>query len=77
MATISLAHAKAGLSELLNKVERGEEVVITRRGQAVARLLPIQKPKQGLRSLQAFRSQTPKASRLSMEVLGELRDEGF
>ena len=77
MTTISLAEAKAGLSELLNKVERGQEVVITRRGHPIARLLPVQKAKQRLRSLEAFRSQTPKASRPSMEVLSELRDQGF
>ncbi|MGA1028914.1 MAG: type II toxin-antitoxin system Phd/YefM family antitoxin [Burkholderiaceae bacterium] len=77
MTTISLAEAKAGLSELLNKVERGQEVVITRRGHPIARLLPVQKKKQRLRSLEAFRSQTPKANRPSMEVLSELRDEGF
>ena len=77
MTTISLAEAKAGLSELLNKVERGQEVVITRRGHPIARLLSIQKKKQRLRSLQAFRSQIPKATRPSMEVLSELRDQGF
>ncbi|MEY3047795.1 MAG: Antitoxin Phd YefM, type toxin-antitoxin system [Pseudomonadota bacterium] len=41
MTTISLAEAKAGLSELLNKVERGQEVVITRRGHPIVRLLPV------------------------------------
>lgn len=77
MKIISLTEAKAGLSELLNKVERGQEVVITRRGHPIARLLPIQKKKQRLRSLQAFRSQTLKATRPSLEVISELRDEGF
>ncbi|MCY4182996.1 MAG: type II toxin-antitoxin system prevent-host-death family antitoxin [Gammaproteobacteria bacterium] len=38
MLTVNLARAKACLSELLDKVEAGEEVVITRRGRAVARL---------------------------------------
>lgn len=32
--------AKTKLSALLDRVERGEEVVITRRGKAVARLVP-------------------------------------
>ena len=32
MFTVNLAHAKAHLSELLDKVEAGEEVVITRHG---------------------------------------------
>ncbi|MDP2828596.1 MAG: type II toxin-antitoxin system prevent-host-death family antitoxin [Sulfuricellaceae bacterium] len=40
MQTVSIAEAKARLSELLNRVEAGEEIVIARRGQAVARLAP-------------------------------------
>lgn len=32
--------AKTKLSALLDRVERGEEIVITRRGKAVARLVP-------------------------------------
>ena len=37
MGRINLAEAKAGLSALLDSVEAGEEVVITRRGRSVAR----------------------------------------
>ena len=40
MHAMSLAHAKAHLSELLNTVESGQEVVITRHGRPVARVLP-------------------------------------
>jgi prevent-host-death family protein len=36
MGTVNLAQAKAGLSALLNAVEAGEELVITRRGRPVA-----------------------------------------
>jgi antitoxin (DNA-binding transcriptional repressor) of toxin-antitoxin stability system len=32
MLTVNLAHAKAHLSELIDRIENGEEVVITRRG---------------------------------------------
>ena len=35
MDTVDLAQAKARLSELLDKVEAGQEVLITRRGKAV------------------------------------------
>ena len=35
---VSVAEDKAHLSELLDRVERGEEVVITRRGRPVARV---------------------------------------
>ncbi len=40
MHTVSVAEAKAHLSEILSKVEAGEELQITRRGRAVARLIP-------------------------------------
>jgi antitoxin (DNA-binding transcriptional repressor) of toxin-antitoxin stability system len=39
MRSVNLAEAKAGLSALLDAVEAGEEVVITRRGRSVARLI--------------------------------------
>ena len=35
MLRVSLAEAKARLSELLDKVEAGEEVIITRRGRGI------------------------------------------
>ncbi len=41
MNDISLADAKAGLSELINRVEAGETVRITRRGKPVAVLTPV------------------------------------
>lgn len=37
---ISASEAKAHLSELLDAVERGETIVITRRGRPIARLVP-------------------------------------
>lgn len=38
---IGVFEAKSRLSELLDRAARGEEVVITRRGQGVARLEPL------------------------------------
>lgn len=38
--TMSVAEAKARFSAVLAAVEAGEEIVITRRGKAVARLVP-------------------------------------
>lgn len=40
MITIGAFEAKTTLSALLDKVEAGEEVVITRHGRAIARLVP-------------------------------------
>lgn len=44
MLTVGAFEAKTKLSELLDAVERGEEVVITRHGQAIARLVPHAPP---------------------------------
>lgn len=81
MLTISLAHAKAHLSELLDKVEAGEEVVITRHGRAVARLNCVSRPTrplaQMLDDLAAFRATLPPQRRSSAEVLRQMRDEGL
>jgi len=41
MATVGAFEAKTKLSELLDMVERGEEVTITRHGEPVARLVPV------------------------------------
>ncbi|MCE2483262.1 MAG: type II toxin-antitoxin system Phd/YefM family antitoxin [Alphaproteobacteria bacterium] len=40
MVIVNVTQAKAQLSRLLARVEAGEEVVIARRGEPVARLVP-------------------------------------
>jgi prevent-host-death family protein len=40
MTSVALFEAKNRLSELIDRVQAGEEFVITRRGKAVARLAP-------------------------------------
>ena len=42
MQTISATEAKARLAELLRTVERGETVAITRHGEAIAHVVPVQ-----------------------------------
>lgn len=77
MITVNLARAKAHLSELLDKVEAGEEVVITRHGRPVALISPAARPKQPLRlqALAEFRASMPRLRRPSAELLREVRDE--
>ena len=63
MVTVNLAQAKARLSELLDKIETGESIVITRHGKAVAHLAPVVGPRQPLplplRELADFRATMP------------------
>ncbi len=77
MGTVTLADAKAHLSQLLDQVEAGEEVVITRRGHPVARISPLAQPKQPVRSRAEFRSQMPRWRKSSTELLREMREEGL
>jgi prevent-host-death family protein len=79
MVTVNLAQAKATLSELLDKVEAGEDVVITRRGRAVAHILPALQPKQPLpfEEQASFRATMKRRHRSSAKLLRELRDEGL
>jgi len=46
MITVGAFEAKTKLSELLDRVERGEEVLITRHGEPVARLVKVRDAKQ-------------------------------
>jgi prevent-host-death family protein len=41
MHSVNICEAKAHLSRLLKRVERGEEITITRRRTPVARLVPV------------------------------------
>ena len=78
MLTVSLAQAKARLSELLDRVEGGEEVVVTCHGHAIAQILPVSRPKRPLRldELAVFRAKMPHLRRPSAQLLRGARDEG-
>lgn len=55
MRTVNVKEARKNLSSLLNRVETGEEIVIARRGNIVAKLVPTQAGGD-LPSLKQFRS---------------------
>jgi prevent-host-death family protein len=62
--TVGLAEAKNKLSELIERVARGEEITITRHDQAIARLVPAQRPsrveaKRAVEALRALRARNP------------------
>lgn len=74
MVSVSLALAKAHLSDLLDKVEAGERVVITRHGRPIAYLSPVTPRKAPLRSLASFRARMPRWRRPSAVLLRDARD---
>lgn len=75
MQIVSIADTKAHLSELLTRIECGEEIVISRRGKPVARLSPVQQPKKAITSLADFRHKLSRQTISASEVLQRLREE--
>ena len=75
MYTINVADAKAHLSELLGRIESGEEIVITRRGKPVARLTAVEPAKEPVKSLEKFRNSIRQPRTPATEVLTTLRDQ--
>jgi len=77
--TYSVAEAKSGLSELLDRVEAGEEILITRRGRPIARVEGAEpaRKKLPLPSLRALRATQPKAKTPIAVLIRQLRDAGY
>lgn len=75
--SVSFAQAKARLGELLDEVEAGAEVAITRRGRIVAHLTPPQRGKAPLPldDLASFRATMPQIPHSTAEALRAARDE--
>ena len=80
---IGAYEAKTHLSDLLDRVERGEELVITRHGKPVARLIPalsghdVAKAKTAVRELAAIREEIrARSGNFTLEEILSARDEG-
>jgi prevent-host-death family protein len=74
MQTFTLAEAKAQLSRLVEMVEAGEDVTITKRGRPAVRIVPSTPPRQQLPSLAEFRARLPQQKQSAGEFIRELRD---
>lgn len=79
METYNLADAKARLSELIDRVEAGETVEITRRGKPAARLVPPEKPLRLIdwEALRRLRESLPWQEKGAAEMIREMRDSGY
>jgi prevent-host-death family protein len=83
MATVTAFEAKTRFGELLERVAKGEEVVITRHDKPVARLVPegarrledVQRSVEGLRELQQRIRRRSKARLTDREVRAAI-DQG-
>ena len=77
--TYSVAEAKARMSELLDRAQKGEKVVITRRGEPVVQLAPVRMVKPGIdfARLRALRATMPKAGTPAARLVRQMRDEKY
>jgi prevent-host-death family protein len=79
MAAVNLSDAKAQLSDLVDRAQRGEDVTILRRGKPAVRLVPVEKPKK-LLDVEALRRLTAKmepSELTGVEILREMRDSRY
>jgi len=53
---VSVKEARNRISALLDRIQKGEEVLISRRGKKVARLVPVDASEKRLPDLSEFRS---------------------
>ena len=76
MKKAGIREARQQLSVLLAEVKKGEEIVITERGEPVARLTPYRRQaKKGLPDLSALRDSMPRFDPPLSETLDEDRDD--
>ena len=73
MVRVTVSEAKTQLSSLLAAVEAGEAVVITRRGKAIAELVPRRTVRDLLPELEQLRASLPEQATSGVESIRELR----
>jgi prevent-host-death family protein len=79
MLTVNVAQAKARLSEILDRVENGGEVLIARRGQPIARLCPAKRAKKPIdfAALDSVRARQPLSRVSSVRLIRKMRDRKY
>lgn len=76
--TMQASEAKTHFLRILDKVEQGETIVITRHGRTIARIIPAPEidHERVRRAIEGMRSLRKKIGRLSLEEILSARDEG-
>jgi prevent-host-death family protein len=76
MGPVNLKEARRRLGALVKAAERGQSIVITRRGRKVARLVPAEAaPAKGLPDLTEFRKSIKAKGRPLSQIVIAMRDE--
>ena len=78
MKQVQSSIAKAQFAELLDEVERGETVVITRHGKPIARLVPDEEARQAEvgRTIERIKELQKNGPRATIEEIIEWKNEG-
>jgi prevent-host-death family protein len=77
MRAVQASEAKAHLPQLLDEVERGETIIITRHGRAIARLVPEAQRRQAEidRAIDALKELRRHTGKVTLEELLSARHE--
>lgn len=73
--TVSVSDAHENLAELLAAVERGEEIIITRRNKTIAKLTRPDEARKPFLEQGQFRSEIPPMKVSADQFTREMRDE--
>ena len=78
MREVQASEAKTHLLSLLDEVERGETLIITRHGRAIARLVPERDGKREdiRRAIAEMKAARKGAGKITVEEILSARDEG-
>jgi prevent-host-death family protein len=78
MREIQASEAKAHLPRLLDDVERGETIIITRHGRAIARIVPEvdRRQEEVDKAIASIRALRQRNRRVTIKELLSARDEG-
>ncbi len=78
MPEINVKEARSNFALILDRVEKGEEIVITRRGKRVARMINFNDDPVPLESLEQFRNSIHvKGKPLSQTVINQRETERY
>ena len=77
MGSVSIADAKAHLSELVERAARGETVQITRRGKPIAQIVATKAPRKriDIAALRAMVEKMPMQAEPADKFIRRMRDE--
>lgn len=73
---VKVGEAKTHLSELLHKVEAGEDVIISRGNEQIARLVAVRNEAKILQAIASLKAIRATAKPVTQEEIREWRDEG-